>query len=104
MGNCCTWKSDLEGVGEMQMRSQPYTFDSIPRLLNHERSSNMFKISAFLTNKENIPDYFLKQEIFYKNINEVILNSNKKYGSLLFMEKRSRNGWRNTNESTIYSL
>ena len=76
MGNCCTWKSDIEGAGEMQMRSQPYNFDNIPRLLNHERSSNMFKISAFLTNKESIPDYFLKQEIFYKNINDVILNSN----------------------------
>ena len=76
MGNCCTWKSDIEGAGEMQMRAQPYNFDNIPRLLNHERSSNMFKISAFLTNKESIPDYFLKQEIFYKNINDVILNSN----------------------------
>ena len=76
MGNCCSWKSDIEGAGEMQMRSQPYNFDNIPRLLNHERSSNMFKISAFLTNKESIPDYFLKQEIFYKNINDVILNSN----------------------------
>ena len=76
MGNCCTWKSDIEGAGEMQMRAQPYNYDNIPRLLNHERSSNMFKISAFLTNKESIPDYFLKQEIFYKNINDVILNSN----------------------------
>ena len=76
MGNCCTWKSDIEGAGEMQMRAQPYNFDNIPRLLNHERSSNMFKISAFLTNKESIPDYFLKQEIFYKNINDVIINSN----------------------------
>ena len=76
MGNCCTWKSDIEGAGEMQMRAQPYNFDNIPRLLNHERSSNMFKISAFLTSKESIPDYFLKQEIFYKNINDVILNSN----------------------------
>ena len=56
MGNCCTWKSDIEGAGEMQMRAQPYNFDNIPRLLNHERSSNMFKISAFLTNKESIPD------------------------------------------------
>ena len=76
MGNCCTWKSDIEGIGEMQMKSQPYTFDNIHKILNHERSSNMFKISAFLTNKENIPNFFLKQEIFYKNINDVILNSN----------------------------
>ena len=67
MGNCCSWKSDLEGVGEMQMKAQPYPFESIPRMLNHERSSNMFKISTFLTNKENIPDFFLKQEIYYKN-------------------------------------
>ena len=58
------------------MKSQPYTFDNIHKILNHERSSNMFKISAFLTNKENIPNFFLKQEIFYKNINDVILNSN----------------------------
>ena len=35
----------------------------------------MFKINTFLTNKEDIPDYFLKQEIFYKNINDIILNS-----------------------------
>jgi len=76
MGHCCSWKSDIEGAGEMKMRAEPYNFDNIPRLLNHERSSNMFKISAFLTNKESIPDYFLKQEIFYKNINDVILNSN----------------------------
>jgi hypothetical protein len=76
MGNCCTWKSDIEGIGEMKMKSQAYPFDNIPKLLNHERSSNMFKISAFLTNKENIPNFFLKQEIFYKNINDVILNSN----------------------------
>ena len=76
MGNCCTWKSDIEGIGEMKMKSQAYPFDNIPKLLNHERSSNMFKISAFLTNKENIPNFFLKQEIFYKNINDDILNSN----------------------------
>ena len=76
MGHCCSWKSDIEGAGEMKMRAEPYNFDNIPRLLNHERSSNMFKISPFLTNKESIPDYFLKQEIFYKNINDVILNSN----------------------------
>ena len=75
MGNCCTWKNDLEGVGEMQMKSQPIPFDSLPHLLNHERSSNMFKINTFLTNKEDIPGYFLKQEIFYKNINDIILNS-----------------------------
>ena len=76
MGNCCTWKSDLEGVGEMQMKSHQYPFDSLPHILNHERSSNMFKISSFLTNKEDIPDFFLKQEVFYKNINDVILSSN----------------------------
>ena len=76
MGNCCTWKNDLEGVGEMEMKHQPFQYDGLPRILNHERSSNMFKISTFLTNKENIPDFFLKQEIFYKNINEVILNLN----------------------------
>lgn len=75
MGNCCTWKNDLEGVGEMQMKSQPIPFESFPHLLSHERSSNMFKINTFLTNKEDIPDYFLKQEIFYKNINDIILNS-----------------------------
>ena len=76
MGNCCTWKSGLEGAGEMQMRAQAIPFDSISHILNHERSSNMFKISTFLTNKENIPDYFLKQQIYYKNLNDVILNSN----------------------------
>ena len=76
MGHCCSWKNDIEGAGEMKMRAEPYNFDKIPQLLNHERSSNMFKISAFLTYKESIPDYFLKQEIFYKNINDVILNSN----------------------------
>ena len=76
MGNCCSWKNDLEGVGEMQMKAQKYPFDNLPHILNHERSSNMFKISNFLTNKEDIPDFFLKQEIFYKNINDAILNSN----------------------------
>ena len=86
MGNCCSWKSDLEGVGEMQMKAQPYPFESIPRMLNHERSSNMFKISTFLTNKENIPDFFLKQEIYYKNLNEVILNSNNSKIDTINME------------------
>ena len=76
MGNCCSWKTDLEGVGEMQMKSQKIPFDNLPHILNHERSSNMFKISTFLTNKEDIPDFFLKQEIFYKNINDAILNTN----------------------------
>ena len=76
MGNCCSWKTDLEGVGEMQMKSQKIPFDNLPHILNHERSSNMFKISSFLTNKEDIPDFFLKQEIFYKNINDAILNTN----------------------------
>ena len=76
MGNCCSWKTDLEGVGEMQMKSQKIPFDNLPHILNHERSSNMFKISTFLSNKEDIPDFFLKQEIFYKNINDAILNTN----------------------------
>ena len=76
MGNCCSWKTDLEGVGEMQMKSQKIPFDNLPHILSHERSSNMFKISTFLTNKEDIPDFFLKQEIFYKNINDAILNTN----------------------------
>ena len=76
MGNCCSWKTELEGVGEMQMKSQKIPFDNLPHILNHERSSNMFKISTFLTNKEDIPDFFLKQEIFYKNINDAILNTN----------------------------
>ena len=55
-------------------------------MLNHERSSNMFKISTFLTNKENIPDFFLKQEIYYKNLNEVILNSNNSKIDTINME------------------
>ena len=76
MGNCCSWKNELEGVGEMQMKSQKYPFENLPHILSHERSSNMFKISTFLTNKEDIPDFFLKQEIFYKNINDAILNTN----------------------------
>ena len=46
MGNCCSWKNDLEGVGEMQMKAQKYPFDNLPHILNHERSSNMFKISV----------------------------------------------------------
>ena len=76
MGHCCSWKSGVEMDGEIQMRAQSIPYDSISHILNHERSSNMFKISTFLTQKENIPDYFLKQEIFYKNLNDVILSTN----------------------------
>ena len=36
MGNCCTWKSGLEGAGEMQMRAQAIPFYSISPILNHE--------------------------------------------------------------------
>ncbi len=57
MGHCCSWKSGVEMDGEIQMRAQSIPYDSISHILNHERSSNMFKISTFLTQKENIPDY-----------------------------------------------
>ena len=76
MGNCCTWKSGLEGAGEMQMKSQNYSIENISSILNHERTSNMFKISNFMQDKENIPDFIYKQQIFYKNINDIISNSN----------------------------
>ena len=76
MGNCCTWKSGLEGAGEMQMKSQNYSIENISNILNHDRTSNMFKISALITNKENIPDFIYRQENFYKNITDLVLNSN----------------------------
>ena len=75
MGNCCTWKSGLEGAGEMQMKSH-YSLENINSILNHDRTSNMFKISTFINDKENIPDFIYKQQILYKNINDIISNNN----------------------------
>ena len=85
MGNCCTWKSGLEGAGEMQMKSH-YSLENINNILNHDRTSNMFKISTFLNDKENIPDFIYKQQILYKNINELISNSNSHIISSINME------------------
>ena len=75
MGNCCTWKSGLEGAGEMQMKSH-YSLENINSILNHDRTSNMFKISTFINDKENIPDFIYKQQMLYKNINDIISNNN----------------------------
>ena len=86
MGNCCTWKSGLEGAGEMQMKSHNYSIENISTILNHDRTSNMFKISSFLQDKENIPDFIYKQQILYKNINDLILNSSRSKISTINME------------------
>ena len=86
MGNCCTWKSGLEGAGEMQMKSHNYSIESISTILNRDRTSNMFKISSFLQDKENIPDFIYKQQILYKSINDLILNSNNNRISTINME------------------
>lgn len=86
MGNCCTWKSGLEGAGEMQMKSHNYSIENISTILNHDRTSNMFKISSFLQDKENIPDFIYKQQILYKNINDLILNSSSSKISTINME------------------
>ena len=86
MGNCCTWKSGLEGAGEMQMKSHNYSIEHISSLLNHDRTSNMFKISAFMNDKENIPDFIYKQQIFYKNLNDIISNSNSNKISAINLE------------------
>ena len=76
MGNCCSWKGGLEGDGEFQMRAHNYSIENLSNILNHDRTSNMFKISTFMNDKENIPDIIYKQDLFYKNINEFILNLN----------------------------
>ena len=85
MGNCCT-KNSLEGAGEMQLKPQKYNIENINTILNHDRTSNMFKISAFIHDKENIPDFIDKQDLFYKNINDLILNSNNNRISTINME------------------
>ena len=86
MGNCCTWKSGLEGAGEMQMKSRSYSIDNISSILNHDRSTNMFKTSTLLLDNKNIPDFLYKQEIYYKNINDLILNTNNNRISTINME------------------
>ena len=86
MGNCCTWKSGLEGAGEMQMKSPNYSMENVNNILNHDRTSNVFKISTFMEDKENIPDFIYKQQILYKNINDIISNSNNHKISTINME------------------
>ena len=86
MGNCCTWKSGLEGAGEMQMKSQNYSIEHISSILNHDRTSNMFKISAFMNDKENIPDFIYKQQLYYKNLNDIISSSNTNKISTINLE------------------
>ena len=85
MGNCCT-KNGLEPGGEMQIKPQTYTIENISTFLNHDRTSNMFKISALMNNSDNITDFIKKQENFYKNINDFILHSNTNRISTINME------------------
>ena len=85
MGNCCT-KNGLEGGGEMQIKPQTYSIENISTFLNHDRTSNMFKISSLIDNNENMLDFIKKQEIFYKNINDLILNSNTNRIATINME------------------
>ena len=76
MGNCCTWKSGLEGAGEMQMKVHNYSIENISKILNHDRTSNMFKVSTFMNDKENIPEFIFQQEKLFKNINDIINSNN----------------------------
>ena len=76
MGNCCTWKSGLEGAGEMQMKIHNYSIENISKILNHDRTSNMFKVSTFMNDKENIPEFIFQQEKLFKNINDIINSNN----------------------------
>ena len=86
MGNCCTWKSGIEGAGEMQMKPQNYSVENLNNILNRDRTSNMFKISTFIQDKENIPDFIYKQQILYKNITDIISNSNNHKITTINME------------------
>lgn len=76
MGNCCTWKSGLEGAGEMQMKVHNYSIENISKILNHDRTTNMFKVSTFMNDKENIPEFIFQQEKLFKNINDIINSNN----------------------------
>ena len=86
MGNCCTWKNNSDGMGEMQMKIPNYPIDNMNNILNHDRTSNMFKISSFLIDKENIPPFLFKQELFYKNINDLINSSSNNKISTINIE------------------